>query len=159
MAIIPWSRSGERTLAQRGSDPFSYLRRQIDRVFDDVWSGVWPGRTSEPGGAGFAPVDVTETDKEIKVSAEIPGVEAKDLEVSVENGILTIKGEKKYEHEEEGKGQHRIERSYGVIERSITLPAEVEEGQAKAEYKNGVLRLSLPKRADAQSRRKTIPVT
>ena len=104
-------------------------------------------------------MDVTETDKDVKVSAEIPGVEAKDLEVSVESGMLTIKGEKKYEHEENEKGQHRIERSYGSFERSIALPAEADESHAKAEYKKGVLRLTFPKRADAQSRRKTIPVT
>jgi len=159
MAIIPWKRSEERQLTQPGADPFSYLRRQIDRVFDDVWSRRGPGQRSELAEASLTPMDVTETDKEIKVSAEIPGVEPKDLQVSVENGTLTIRGEKKYEHEENERGQHRIERSYGAFERSIMLPAEIDEAQAKAEYKNGVLRLTLPKRPDSQSQRKTIPVT
>lgn len=131
MAIIPWRRSDERSLAQRGGDPFSYLRHQINRVFDDFWDEPWLARGETLG--GFAPqVDVTETDKEVKVCAEIPGVEAKDIDVSVEDGTLTIRGEKKYEREENAK--------------------------AKAEFKNGVLRLTLPKRPGAQSRRKRIPV-
>jgi HSP20 family protein len=104
-------------------------------------------------------VDVTETDKEVKVCAEIPGVEAKDVDVTVENGTLTIRGEKKFEREENEKGQYRMERSYGSFERAIALPTEVDESKAKAEFKKGVLRLTLPKRAGAQSRRKKIPVT
>src|SRR6266567_90639 len=124
MAIVPWRRSEERSLAER--DPFGYLRNQ---------------------------------DKEIKVSAEIPGVEPKDIDVSVEDGILTIKGEKKYEREEKEKGQYRMERSYGSFERTIELPAEVDESKAKAEFKKGVLRLTLPKRPGAPSRRKRISVT
>ena len=159
MAIAPSKRGEERSLAQRGgADPFSYLRNQINRVFDDFWGEPWQGRRES--GAGVWPqVDVTETDKEIKVCAEIPGVDAKDVDVSVEDGTLTIKGEKKYEREENEKGQYRMERSYGSFERSIPLPAEVDESKAKAEFKNGVLRLRLPKRPGAQSCRKKIPVT
>ena len=109
--------------------------------------------------SGFAPqVDVTETEKDMKVCAEIPGVEAKDIDVSVEDGMLRIRGEKKYEREENEKGQYRMERSYGSFERAIPLPVEVDEAKAKAEFKNGVLRLTLPKRPGAQSRRKKIPV-
>jgi len=158
MAIVPRKRSEERSLAERTPDPFSYLRNQINRVFDDFWGQPWlaPRETF----AGFWPqVDVTETDKEIKVSAEIPGVESKDIDVSVEDGMLTIKGEKKYEREEKEKGQYRMERSYGSFERAIELPAEVDESKAKAEFKKGVLRLTLPKRPGAPSRRKKIPVS
>ena len=109
--------------------------------------------------SGFAPqVDVIETDKNVKVCAEIPGVEAKDIDVSVENGTLIIRGEKKYEREETEKGEYRMERSYGSFERAIPLPVEVDEPKTKAEFKNGVLRLILPKRPGTQSRRKKIPV-
>jgi HSP20 family protein len=104
-------------------------------------------------------VDVTDTDKEVKVCAEIPGVDAKDIDVSVEDGRLTIKGEKKCEQEEKEKGQYRMERSYGSFERSIPLPTDVDESKAKAEFKKGVLRLTLPKRPGAPPRRKKIPVT
>ena len=160
MAIVPSRRGEERSLAQRGGDPFSYLRNQVNRVFDDFWGESWLEPRCEMGAAGFWPqVDVTETDKEIKVCAEIPGVDAKDIDVSVEDGMLTIKGEKKYEREQNEKGQYRMERSYGAFERSIALPAEVDESKAKAEFKKGVLRLTLPTRPGAASRRKKIPVT
>ncbi|PYL08281.1 MAG: hypothetical protein DME33_07725 [Verrucomicrobia bacterium] len=159
MAIVPSRRNDERSLARRADDPFNYLRNQINRVFDDFWGESWLEPHREMA-AGFWPqVDVTETEKEIKVSAEIPGVEPKDLDVSVEDGMLTIKGEKKYEREEKEKGQYRMERSYGSFERAIELPAEVDESKAKAEFKKGVLRLTLPKRPGAPSRRKKIPVT
>ena len=96
MAIIPWRRSDQRWPAEREGDPFSYLRNQVNRVFDDFWGESWLEPRREMGAAGFWPqVDVTETDKEIKVCAEIPGVDPKDIDVSVEDGMLTIKGEKK----------------------------------------------------------------
>ncbi len=101
---------------------------------------------------------MTQTDKEVKVCAEIPGVDAKDIDVSVEDGTLTIRGEKKYEREENDKGQYRMERSYGSFERAIRLPTEVDESKAKSEFKKDVLRLTLPKRPGALSRRKKIPV-
>src|SRR5437870_12876365 len=159
MAIVSWSRKEDRSLAERGSDPFNYLRHQVNRVFEDFWGEPWLARGGEMV-AGFAPqVDVTETDKEVKVCAEIPGADAKDIDVSVEDGTLTIKGEKKYEQEEKEKGQYRMERSYGSFERSIRLPTDVDESKAKAEFKKGVLRLTLPKRPGAPSRRKKISVT
>src|SRR6266705_1796788 len=158
MANIPRKNREERTLAARAGDPFGYLRHQINRWFDDFWGESWlaPRETF----AGFWPqVDVIETHKEVKVCAEIPGVDAKDIDVSVEDGTLTIRGEKKYEREENEKGQYRMERSYGSFERAIPLPTEVDESKAKAEFKKGVLRLTLPKRPGAQSRRKKISVT
>lgn len=158
MAIVP-RKSEERSLAERGADPLNHLRSQINRVFDDFSGESWlaPGRETA---AGFSPrMDVTETDREIKVSAEIPGVEPKDIDVSVEDGMLAIRGEKKCEREGKEKGQYRMERSYGSFERAIALPAEVDESKAKAEFKKGVLRLTFPKRPGAPSRRKKIPVT
>ena len=106
MAIIPRKRSEESALAERTSDPFGYLRNEINRVFDDFWGESW--LAPRESFAGFWPqVDVTETDKEVKVCAEIPGVDAKDIDVSVEDGTLTIKGEKKYEQEENEKAGNR----------------------------------------------------
>jgi HSP20 family protein len=104
MAIVPWRRSEERSLAERAPDPFSYLRNQINRVFDDFWgeSGLTPRHEIA---AGFWPqVDVTETDKEIKVSADIPGVEPKDIDVSVEDGMLTIKARRNTNAKKKRKG-------------------------------------------------------
>jgi HSP20 family protein len=159
MAIVPSKRSDDRSLAKRGGDSFSHLRNQINRVFDDFWGESWLAPSREMSAQFWPQVDVTETEKDIKVSADIPGVEPKDIDVSLEDGMLTIKGEKKYEREEKEKGQYRMERSYGSFERAIELPAEVDESKAKAEFKKGVLRLTLPKRPGAPSRRKKIPVT
>jgi HSP20 family protein len=160
MPRAPSRRSEERSLAHHGSDPVTYLRNQVNRAFDDFWGESWLEPRRETGAAGFWPqVDVTETEKEIKVCAEIPGVEPGDIDVSIEDGTLTLKGEKKYEREENEKGQYRMERSYGAFERTILLPAEVDESKAKAEFKKGVLKLTLPKRPGAASRRKRIPVS
>jgi len=159
MAIIPRKKGEERSLAERAPDSFSYLRNQINRVFDDFWGESWLAPRREMTAGFWSHVDVTETEKEIKVSAEIPGVEPQDIDLSLEGSTLMIRGEKKYEREEKEKGQYRMERSYGSFERAIALPAEVDDSKAKADFKKGVLRLILPKRAGAQSRRKKIPVT
>jgi HSP20 family protein len=158
MANVPSGRSEERSLARRSGDPFGYLRNQVNRVFDDFWGESWLEPRREMAGRFWPQVDVTETDREIKVCAEIPGVDSKDIDVTVEDGMLTIKGEKKYEREQNEKGQYRMERSYGAFERSIALPAEVDESKAKAEFNKGVLRLTLPKKPGTPSRRKKIQV-
>jgi HSP20 family protein len=151
--IIPWRGS---QLARR-DDPFNYLRSQINRVFDDAFGGVrWPAETD----AIFAPqLDVTETDKEIKICAELPGIESKDLDINVTDDTLTISGEKRSERSSGEKGRHWTERSYGSFERTIPLPTEVDGDKAKTEFKNGVLRITLPKRKGAKARAKKINVS
>lgn len=90
-------------------------------------------------------VDISETDGEYLIKAELPEVKKDDVKVTVENGVLTIQGERRQEKEEKGKKYHRVERSYGTFVRSFTLPESVDEGAVKAEYKDGVLNLHLPK--------------
>jgi HSP20 family protein len=90
-------------------------------------------------------VDVSETDGDYQIKAEIPDVKKEDVKVTVEDGVLTIQGERKQEKEEKGKKYHRVERSYGRFVRSFTLPDLVDEGKVKAEFKDGVLNLQLPK--------------
>jgi len=150
--IIPWRGS---QLARR-DDPFNLLRSQINRVFDDALDG---GRWPVGDGSVFAPqLDVTDTDKEVKVCAELPGIEAKDLDVNVTDDMLTISGEKRSERSSDEKGRHWTERTYGSFERTIPLPAEVDGDKAKTEFKNGVLRITLPKRSDGKARAKKINV-
>ncbi|HEU0209406.1 MAG TPA: Hsp20/alpha crystallin family protein [Candidatus Udaeobacter sp.] len=103
-------------------------------------------------------MDITETDEDIKVCAEIPGVHPKDINVSVEDGTPSIKAEKKNERDENEKGQFRIEFCYGAFERTIVLPAEVDESNAKTEFKKGALKLRLPKRRNGIAS-KRIPIT
>jgi HSP20 family protein len=102
-------------------------------------------------------VDVSETEGEYQIKAEIPDVKKEDVKVTVEDGVLTIQGERKYEKEEKGKKYHRVERSYGSFIRSFTLPDLVDEAKVKAEFKDGVLNLQLPKSVKAKP--KSIEVT
>jgi HSP20 family protein len=151
--LIPWRR--ERLPVRREEqDPFLSLRQEWDRMFDEFFEG----RALAPWGqewTGFAPsVDVVETDKEVKVTAELPGMEAEDVDVTVSHGTLTLKGEKKEEHEEEGEGYYRSERSYGSFQRSIPLPTTVETEQAEAAFEKGVLTVTFPKTVTEETGKK-----
>ncbi len=137
-------------------DPFrevSLLRDEMERFFDSL-SGRYPRERTEV--IWGPPVDVEETDEEIIVRAELPGMNKDDIKVSVMGDVLTINGERKHESEQKGKTFHRVERLYGKFQRSLTLPCEVESEKAKASYKNGVLELTLPKTARTKSREITI---
>lgn len=132
--LVPW----------RERRALSPLGREIDRIFDRFFSER-PFRLFDEDG-GWAPsVDVSETGKEIRVKAELPGVDPKDINVSLHDGLLTIRGERKHEHEDKEENFHRIERSYGAFARSFRLPAEVDADKVKADYKDGVLKIRLPK--------------
>jgi len=161
--IIPWTRPN-RTLATRRQemDPFNTLRREIDRVFGDfLTDSRWPERMNlfdRQMGSFMPEIDVKETDKEIRVTAELPGMEQKDIEVTFVDGGLTIKGEKREEQEEEKGDWYHSERRWGAFERMIPLPADIDLNKAKAWFKKGVLKVTLPKSEQARSNRKTIPV-
>jgi HSP20 family protein len=160
--LVPWKKPSD-TLAvrRRELDPFVRMRQEIDEMFNNVL-GDWTGRMNlfNRGGMGaFMPiVDVTETAKEIRVTAELPGLDEKDLEVSIQEDSLWIKGEKREEHEAERGDIYRSERQYGAFERMIPLPAEVDADKIKASFKKGVLRVTLPKTKEAQSSRRVIQV-
>ena len=153
--IIP--RRGSRRELARRDDPFNYLRSEINRVFEDaLGGGNWPAESA----ATFTPqLDVTETDKEVKICAELPGIESKDIEVNVTDEELTIRGEKHCERSSDEKGRQWTERTYGSFERSIPLPAEVDGEKAKSEFKNGLLRITLPKREGAKPRSQKIDLS
>jgi HSP20 family protein len=131
-------------------DPFREMENVVD-LYNRALS--WPRRGSQevmaPG--DWAPrVDIAETDKEFSIKAEIPEVKKEDVKVSVDNGVLTIKGERKQEKEEKNKKFHRIERFYGSFTRSFTLPDNVDESKIEASFKDGVLNLSIPKTAETK---------
>jgi len=98
-------------------------------------------------------IDVSETKNELVVKAELPGMDSKDIDISMSNGFLTIKGEKKHEKEEKDENYHLIERSYGSFTRSVRLPKEVQSEKIMASFKNGVLRVTLPKSEEAKKKR------
>lgn len=117
------------------------MRNVFDTFFDDIHA-----KTLLDEEKSFVPAfDVSESDKEYSVVAELPGIEEKDLEVTLSDGILTIKGEKKQEKEEKGETYHRIERRYGSFQRSFRMPEHVEFEKIDAMFKDGVLRLTIPK--------------
>jgi HSP20 family protein len=154
-SLVPFSLGG---LAPRGDDPFVSLHREIDRLFDDFSRGMPLMRWPTANGGVDLRVDVSETDKEIKVTAELPGVDEKDIEVTLAGDLLTIKGEKKAEQERKEEKHHVIERSYGAFARSLRLPYAVEEKNVQAEFKKGVLTITLPKPAEVQAAAKKIAV-
>jgi HSP20 family protein len=130
------------------------LRKDVDRLFDRFFEPGWPEMPTL--GEWQPTVDVTEDKDAVTVKAELPGVEQKDIAVSLQDGVLTIKGEKQAEKEEKDKRFHRVERSYGAFVRSIRLPAAVDAGKVTASFKDGVVTITLPKSPEAKGT--TIPV-
>ena len=158
--LIPWKKSDNRlALRQREIDPFSTLREEIDQIFSRML-GDWTGRNLfNTGMRTFMPtVDIKETGKEIRVTAELPGLDQKDLNVSMLDGMLTIKGEKREEHEDDKGETYRCECRYGAFERMVQLPAEVDINNVRASFKRGVLKITLPKTKEAQSNRRVVPI-
>lgn len=158
--LLPWRREKKTEIQRReAQDPFDALRHDMNRWFDDVFSrefGLSP-LWSEPSGSGFVPsVDVVESDTEVTVTVDLPGMEEKDIELQVEDDTLVIRGEREHRKEEKRRNVYRAERSYGSFQRSVLLPAEVDSDEASAFYKNGVLTVKLPK--VAPSKRKKITV-
>jgi len=156
LSLVPrWGRSKE--VSRQDADPFLSLHRDINRVFDDAFRNF--GLPTAFGGSGNWPsVDVRETDKGLEVTAEIPGVEEKDIDVTLANGILTIRGEKKFERDQKESGYHLMERSYGSFSRSLPLPFDVDEKAVTAAFDKGVLKVSLPKSPQAESKVRRIAV-
>jgi HSP20 family protein len=139
MALMPW----------RPWREMDALRREMDRIWDR-FSGEKPAEWS--GGEWTPSVDVSESQDKIVVKAEAPGIDPKGLDISLSNGVLTLKGEKKKEREEKGENYHLVERGYGSFSRSVRLPAEVAEDKVKASYKDGILTITLPKSERAKER-------
>ena len=134
-ALMPWT-------------GMTSLRKDMDRLFDRFVEPAWP---EMPMLSEWEPtVDISEDKDTVTVTAELPGVEQKDIAVSLQDGVLTIKGEKQTEKEEKGKRYHRVERSYGSFYRAVRLPAAVEAGKVAAAFKDGVVTITLPKAPEAK---------
>lgn len=162
--LIPWGRNNGNqapSVFRDGErDPFLSLHREVNRLFDDVFRGFGSGLPSlgsvSAFGAGWPSVEISDNEKEIKVAAEVPGLDEKDIEVLLDDGVLTLKGEKRSETED--KERQFSERIYGRFERRIPLGYEIEEDKIDARFKNGVLTVMLPKTAKAQSQAKRIEI-
>lgn len=121
----------------------------FDRFFDDFFPLSMVREKDE----WLPAFDINETDKEYVVTAELPGMEVKDIDVTLSDGVLTVKGEKKKEHEDKGENYHRIERSYGSFHRSFSIPGKIKTDSVDANYKDGVLKLTLPKTEESETKK------
>ncbi|MGB8952149.1 MAG: Hsp20/alpha crystallin family protein [Candidatus Aminicenantales bacterium] len=142
MAIIRW-------------DPFRdmiTLREKMNRLFEDVFTPR--GEEKDITASSWVPpVDIFETENELVLTAEIPGIEEKDVEIKIEDNALSIKGERKFEKETKEENYHRIERAYGSFFRSFTLPNSVDQDKIQAEHENGVLKITMSKRQELKPRK------
>lgn len=141
-------------------DPFREMRSLQDEVNRLFASSFTRGGDNELMRGAWSPsVDIFENKNEIVLEVELPGMKAEDVDISIENNVLTIRGERKFEKKDEGDNFHRVERAYGSFTRSFTLPPTVSSENANAEFENGLLRLTLAKREEAKPRRIEIKAT
>lgn len=160
--LIPWGRSSQTPSLYRddGPNPFVSLHREMNRLLDDVFRG-FDSRLPSFGtlstfNGGWPSVEISETDKELRVTAEVPGLDQNDIEALLDNDVLTLRGEKRSETEDTQK--QFSERYYGRFERRIPLGYEVEADKVDAQFKNGLLTVTLPKTAKAQSQVKRVAI-
>jgi len=162
--LIPWTSRSRGASARIGgneafSQPMLALHRDIERAFDQFWN-EFGGPLARRDGFGFATpaVDISEAGNAIEVTAELPGLSEKDIDLEITGDALTIRGEKKDKHLEERKGIYLSERSYGSFYRSVALPPGLDTGKAEANFANGVLTVTLPKSPEAQQQVRRIEV-
>jgi HSP20 family protein len=159
--LLPWRKSESRDLAERreSANSLQSFEQRVNRLFDDVFDRSLTPSLLDASWSEFSPrVDIVERDEEIEVSAELPGLDREDIEVSLSDEVLTVRGEKRVEREEEKGSVYRMERSYGSFRRQVALPCEIEADRVKATFKNGVLTITLPKVCE-EDNRKRITVT
>lgn len=135
-------------------DPFrdlSVLQERMNRVFEDAAGRSWKDEPSAT--TSWSPaVDIYETENEIIVQAELPGVDRNDISLNLENNVLTLKGERRFEKETKQDNYHRIERAYGTFSRAFSIPTLVDEDKINAEYKDGILKIALPKKEQIKAK-------
>ena len=157
--VNPLKKKGQLATRRESENPFFALQHRMNRIFDDFLGEPFDLFGTTAGTNMFVPMmNISETEKEITITADMPGIEEKDLDISVSKGELTIKGEKKKETEEKNKNYYRMERSYGSFSRTVALPEGVDESKIDAELKKGVLKLTIPRLAEAVQPRKKIEI-
>ncbi len=148
-------------ISREGETPMLAIQNEMNRLFDEFFSGSFPfpAQLVARRSAEFLPrLDISETETEFKVSAELPGMDEKDIQIRLEKDVLMLSGEKKSEVEEKEKTYHRIERSYGAFERVIPFNTQLDEEKVSAVFKNGVLTVTLPKAREAIRTSRTITI-
>lgn len=166
--LLPWRKKEDSLLPSLRRHDMDLLHRRMNDLFDDFFEGFeemytggrLPLMRSEAKWLAESPsFEVSETDEEFRVKAELPGMDEKDIDISLEGNALTIRGEKKRELEEKRRDYHVSEMSFGEFSRTFTLPDGVDRDKAKAQFKKGVLTLSLPKTEQMKAQRKRIDIS
>jgi len=167
-SLLPFfSRNWSLSRSNEDTDPFMAFRREMNRVFDDAFRGFGRGSMPSLFGPAFGrmpmetlmpQIDVSESEREIQVTAEMPGINEKDVEVILADDMLTIRGEKKAEHEQKDRDYHLMERSHGTFSRSLPLPFAADPSQVKAAFKNGVLTVTIQKPKEVLEKQHRIEV-
>jgi HSP20 family protein len=148
-----------RQMVRPGQDEFTLnaLQRRMNRMFDDFFGDF--GRGGLEAASRFMPqIEIAETDEQIRVTAELAGLDEKDVEITLHDNVVTIKGEKKQQREQKNERRFLSERSYGAFSRSITLPDNVQQDNIEAAFRKGVLTVTLPKIAPEESKAKKIEI-
>ena len=148
MSIMRW----------RPTRDIASIREEMNRLFDNFFSSVPERGRSLLEGEWAPSLDVAETDEEVIVTAELPGIKQEEVDITIADNVLTLKGEKKEEKEEKKKNYHRIERTYGSFQRSVSLPTGVQADKAKATYKDGILNITVPKVEESKPKQIKIDV-
>ena len=160
-SLMPFSRNMPTSRWSEDTDPFLAMRREMNRLFDDVFGGfglpnvIGPALQQMP----VAPkIDVTETENEIQVTAELPGIDPNEVQVLLEDDRLIIRGEKQEEREDKDRNYHLRERVQGAFSRTLPLPFAPDPNQVKAEFKNGVMTITIPKPQEVKQKQHRIEV-
>lgn len=156
--LTPWRMPSAPALR----DPFGSFRREMDRLFDDFFAPAEARSFAAPAevrGAVMPSIDVDETEQAYTVTAELPGIDPKDVELDLRENALMLRGEKRSERKEEDGGRRYSERSYGRFERTIPFATEVDADKVEAKFENGVLKVTLPKNAQARDKTRRIQIS
>lgn len=152
-------REGDTPVRRDMDHPFSHVQKEMNRLFDDFFRGLDVSSFGDAALGKFSPsIDIQDGEKEIKIKAELPGMDEKDVEVLLTENALTIKGEKKEEKEDKRENYYHMERSFGAFQRVIPLPTDVDHHQAEATFKKGILSITLPKVQNAKIKGKRITI-
>ena len=162
-SILPWKRDKqiESTRGQYLKDPLQAMRDEMNQLFDSFFSQAPGSFLADWQGfeGGMLPIiDFSETDQEYKIAAELPGVDEKEIELTLDHNVLRIKGHKQAEKEQKDRRFYRVERTYGSFSRDIALPGEVDDSKIEASFKKGVLEIVLPKKKDASGKVKRVKI-
>ena len=156
--LTPWRKQNRKTTSP--THLFDNLHDEVDRLFEEFASGsVWPRLARQNWeGETMPATDPSETDKFVEVSIDLPGIDEKDIDITLSDNVLTVKASRQSEAEDEAKDYHRIERTYGSFFRQIPMPCQVLEDDVQASFKKGVLTIALPKAPGAQNEQRKIEI-